>query len=175
MSGKSTLLRAVGLNIILAQAGAPVCAGDLRMPPVELATSMRTRDSLADGVSFFLAELRRLKEIVDQSRESREKAKQFVYLLDEILQGTNSAERHIAVSRVIGHLVEHGSIGMVSTHDLALADSSKLATACRTVHFRESITGSGGNEQMAFDYALRPGLAPTTNALKLLKFVGLDD
>ena len=124
MSGKSTLLRAVGLNMILAQAGAPVCANELRMPPVQLATSMRIRDSLAGGVSFFMAELRRLKQIVDQSRESQQNSHPCLYLLDEILQGTNSAERHIAVSRIIGHLVEHGSIGMVSTHDLELAHSS---------------------------------------------------
>jgi MutS domain V len=175
MSGKSTLLRAVGLNTILAQAGAPVCASQLRMPPVQLATSMRTRDSLAAGVSFFMAELRRLKEIVDQSRNSRQHSQLCLYLLDEILQGTNSAERHIAVSRIIGHLIEHGSIGMVSTHDLELAQSPTLATACRTVHFRESITGSNGDEQMTFDYVLRPGISPTTNALKLLKFVGLGD
>jgi hypothetical protein len=175
MSGKSTLLRSVGLNLILAQAGAPVCAEQLRMPPVELATSMRTHDSLADGVSFFLAELRRLKQIVDESRVSQQDSKLLVYLLDEVLQGTNSVERHIAVSRVIDHFVEHGSMGMVSTHDLELAKSPNLASVCRTVHFRESFTGHDGSEQMTFDYVLRPGLATTTNALKLLKLVGLDD
>jgi energy-coupling factor transporter ATP-binding protein EcfA2 len=175
MSGKSTLLRAVGLNIILAQAGAPVCAEGLRTPLVQLATSMRTRDSLAGGVSFFMAELRRLKEIVDQSHGSQQNSHRCLYLLDEILQGTNSAERHIAVSHIIGHLIKHGSLGMVSTHDLELAHSPSLATACRTVHFRESITGQDGDEQMTFDYILRPGVSPTTNALKLLKFVGLGD
>ncbi len=173
MSGKSTLLRAVGLNIILAQAGAPVCATELRTPLVELATSMRTRDSLAGGVSFFMAELRRLKEIVDQSQGSQKNSHRCLYLLDEILQGTNSAERHIAVSHIIGHLIASDSLGMVSTHDLELARTPTLATACRTVHFRESISGHDGNEQMTFDYILRPGVSPTTNALKLLKFVGL--
>ena len=175
MSGKSTLLRAVGLNVILAQAGARSAPSELRLPPVQLATSMRTRDSLASGVSFFMAELRRLKEIVDQSQSSQQNSQPMLYLLDEILQGTNSAERHIAVSRIIGHLIEHGSIGMVSTHDLELAHSPTLETACRTVHFRESITGQDGDEQMTFDYVLRPGVSPTTNALKLLKFVGLGD
>jgi DNA mismatch repair ATPase MutS len=175
MSGKSTLLRAVGLNLILAQAGAPVCATQLRMPPCELATSMRTHDSLADGVSFFLAELQRLKQIVDQSRRSQEGSRLLVYLLDEVLQGTNSVERHIAVSRVINHLIEHGSIGMVSTHDLELGQGAELGEVCRTVHFRESFIGSDGDEKMTFDYVLRPGLASTTNALKLLKLVGLDD
>jgi hypothetical protein len=175
MSGKSTLLRAVGLNLILAQAGAPVCASQLRMPPVMLATSMRIRDSLADGVSFFLAELRRLKQIVDESRDSQQQSQVFVYLLDEILQGTNSTERHIAVSRIIGHLIAHDSMGMVSTHDLALAESPALTPACHSVHFRESFSTCNGDEQMTFDYKVRPGLATTTNALKLLKFVGLDD
>jgi hypothetical protein len=176
MSGKSTLLRAVGLNVILAQAGAPVCAAELRLPPIEIATSMRTRDSLADGVSFFLAELRRLKEIVDQSRECQQHGRTLFYLLDEILQGTNSAERHIAVLRVIRHLVDHGSIGMVSTHDLDLARSPELTDSCRSVHLRETIsTADDGTERMTFDYTLRPGVAPTTNALKLLKFVGLDE
>ena len=152
------------------------CASELRLPPVELATSIRARDSLADGVSFFLAELRRLKQVVDQSREAHGQAeRRLVYLLDEVLQGTNSAERHIAVSRVVGHLVEHGSIGMVSTHDLELARSPELAAACRPVHFRESFTERDGKEQMTFDYVLREGVAPTTNALKLLKLVGLDD
>ncbi len=122
-----------------------------------------------------MAELRRLKQIVDQSRDSQQNSQLCLYLLDEILQGTNSTERHIAVSRIIGHLIEYGSIGMVSTHDLELAKSPTLATACRTVHFRESITGRDGDEQMTFDYILRPGLAATTNALKLLRFVGLGD
>jgi DNA mismatch repair ATPase MutS len=175
MSGKSTLLRAVGLNVILAQAGGPVPAKEFRTPPVQLATSMRMRDSLAGGVSFFMAELRRLKEIVDESRDCQRRSQLCLYLLDEILQGTNSTERHIAVSRIIGHLVEQGSIGMVSTHDLELAGADALKNASRPVHFRESITGQGGNEQMTFDYVLRPGVSPTTNALKLLKFVGLDD
>lgn len=136
---------------------------------------MRTRDSLASGVSFFMAELRRLKEIVDQSRDSQRHSRLCLYLLDEILQGTNSAERHIAVLCIIGHLIEQGSIGMISTHDLELARADRLKQASRAVHFRETISGQDGNEQMAFDYILRPGVSPTTNALKLLKFVGLGE
>jgi DNA mismatch repair ATPase MutS len=176
MSGKSTLLRAVGVNVTLAQAGGPVCARQLCLPPIDLATCMRIRDSLADGVSFFLAELRRLKEIVDQApARPAVPTRTMLYLLDEILQGTNSVERHIAVVRVVGRLVSDGSIGMVSTHDLELANSRQLSEACRVVHFRESFTERDGREQMTFDYQLRPGLAPTTNALKLLAFVGLGD
>lgn len=176
MSGKSTLLRAVGLNVTLAQAGGPVCAREFRTPPVELATCMRISDSLADGVSFFMAELRRLKQIVDQSPiRPADKPRTMLYMLDEILQGTNSVERHIAVARVIGRLVASDSIGMVSTHDLELAKSPEISQACRVVHFRETFTGSDGQQQMTFDYLLRPGISPTTNALKLLDFVGLND
>src|SRR4029079_18183172 len=112
---------------------------------------------------------------VDQSQHSREDSCRCLYLLDEIMQGTNSAERHIAVTHIIGHLIRRRSIGLVSTHHLELAQSPNLSTACRTVHFRELITGQNGDEQMTFDYILRPGVSPTTNALKLLKFVGLHD
>jgi len=176
MSGKSTLLRAVGLNVTLAQAGGPVCARAFHLPPIHLATCMRIRDSLADGVSFFLAELRRLKQIVDQSTDrAAGEERTMLYLLDEVLQGTNSAERHIAVVRVVGRLVESGALGMVSTHDLELAHSPPLSRSCQTVHFRETFTGTGHDQQMTFDYQLRTGLAPTTNALKLLQFVGLDE
>ncbi len=174
MSGKSTLLRALGVNVALAQAGGPVCAAEFQLPPVHLATSMRIHDSLAEGVSFFMAELKRLKQIVDQSRDLQDSTQWTVlYLLDEILQGTNSAERHIAVSRVIRHLVEHGSIGVVSTHDLGLASSPEISGACQTVHFREQLVGEGARREMTFDYKMRDGLSPTTNALKLLEIVGL--
>jgi DNA mismatch repair ATPase MutS len=177
MSGKSTLLRAIGVNAVLAQAGGPICADGLALPPVELWTSARVQDSLERGVSFFLAELQRLKLVVDAAtRAAAAGGPRVMYLLDEILQGTNSAERHIAVLRVIRHLVDHGSIGMVSTHDLDLARSPELTDSCHTVHLRETIsTADDGTERMTFDYTLRPGVAPTTNALKLLKFVGLDE
>jgi DNA mismatch repair ATPase MutS len=176
MSGKSTLLRAVGVNVVLAQAGGPVCATEFRLPPLQVATSMRIHDSLADGVSFFLAELKRLKQVVELARDcQRDGGWTLLYLLDEILQGTNSVERHIAVSRVIRHLVEHETMGMVSTHDLELAKSPELSPKCQTVHFRETILHVDGRQQMTFDYQLRPGLATTTNALRLLELVGLED
>jgi len=176
MSGKSTLLRSIGVNVALAQAGAPVCAAEFRLCPLQITTSMRINDSLADGVSFFMAELRRMKEIVDQSRHYQNSTKRtLLYLLDEILQGTNSAERQIAVSRVVGFLMSHGALGAVSTHDLDLATTPDLSSGCQTVHFRETITGEGSQQQMTFDYKMRSGLAPTTNALKLLEFVGLGE
>jgi len=176
MSGKSTLLRSIGLNAALAQTGAPVCAAEFHMPPVALATSIRVRDSLEDGVSFYMAELMRLKSIVDQavafdSRSDR----QLLYLLDEILQGTNSKERHIAVMRVVSHLLAHRAIGAISTHDLELASSEPLAAHCHAVHFRETLHDRNAERPMTFDYRLRPGVATTTNALKLLEIVGLSD
>lgn len=174
MSGKSTLLRAVGVNIVLAQAGGPVCAAELRMPPLTLATSMRVQDSLAQGVSYFMAELRRLREIVDAATAARSPGAPAVcYLLDEILHGTNSAERQIAARQVIQHLVGLGAIGAVSTHDLALADDALIAASARLAHFREQISEGPDGVTMRFDYTLRPGLAVTTNALRLMQIVGL--
>ena len=176
MSGKSTLLRAVGLNAVLAEAGGPVCAGQMTMPPAVLATSMRVRDSLADGVSFYMAELMRLKEIVDLARDGRARNdRPVLYLLDEILLGTNSRERHLAVVRVVHFLVRCDAIGAISTHDLDLATSEVLANACRCVHFRETLHGRDAPRPMTFDYRLRPGVATTSNALKMLEIVGLGE
>jgi hypothetical protein len=175
MSGKSTLLRAVGVNAVLALAGGPVCAGALRLPPVELWTSSRVQDSLERGVSFFLAELQRLKLIVDAARRARERGGPLVlYLLDEILQGTNTAERSIAARRVIAYLVEQGAIGAVSTHDLALADDPRLAALARAVHFTDTVGEGPDAPPMSFDYRLRPGVATTTNALRLMRLIGLE-
>jgi DNA mismatch repair ATPase MutS len=176
MSGKSTLLRAIGTNVVLAQAGAPTCAAQFSMRPALLATSMRIHDSLADGVSYYLAELKRLKQIVDASRGRQPDSDRILlYLLDEILQGTNTAERQIAVRRVLAHLITEGAIGAVSTHDLELATARPLHEACHAVHFRETIQEESGRHQMTFDYKLRDGVATTTNALKLLEMVGLSD
>jgi DNA mismatch repair ATPase MutS len=174
MSGKSTLLRAIGLNVVLAQAGAPVCAGSLTMPLVELRTSIRLADSLERGVSLFMAELERLKQIVDTAH-TPSRARPLLYLLDEILHGTNTAERLIAARAVLVHLVSAGAVGAVTTHDLTLAADGALATAARPVHFTEQVSGSAGDGAagMSFDYRLRPGLATSTNALKLLALVGL--
>jgi DNA mismatch repair ATPase MutS len=174
MSGKSTLLRAIGVNIVLAGAGGPVCATDLRMPPISLWTSMRVEDSLERGVSFFMAELQRLKKVVDAARESRQKGITLFYLLDEILQGTNTNERQIAARRVIMYLVSQGALGAVSTHDLGLADLPEVAAASRPVHFTEIIKSGPQGPEMTFDYKLRPGIATSTNALRLMEIVGLD-
>ncbi len=176
MSGKSTLLRTVGINVVLAQAGAPVCAAELRLPPaIVLATSLRVQDSLQEGVSFFMAELRRLASVVAQADgvENQPGGPVLVYLLDEILRGTNTHERQIIVGKVVTHLLRRRAIGAVTTHDLSLAEADALAGACRAVHFTEDFEEGAGGAVMRFDYRMRPGLATTTNALKLLQVIGL--
>lgn len=176
MSGKSTLLRSIGSNAVLAQMGTVVCAKSMKLPPLRIETSMRIADSLADGVSFFMAELKRLKQIVDVSKEiSASDEKTMLFLLDEILQGTNSVERQVAVSRVVRKLIDSKAIGCISTHDLDLAKTDELANACRTVHFSEQFVTENGKEKMTFDYVMKQGIAKTTNALKLLELVGLGD
>jgi hypothetical protein len=172
MSGKSTLLRAIGLNTVLALTGAPVCAKRLRLPPLALWTSIHVEDSLVHGVSFFMAQLQRMKAIVAAADEAAG-GQRLLYLLDEILQGTNTAERRIAATRVIGHLVERRAIGAVTTHDLELATEPSLAAAAQPVHFRESVQTEEDGLVMTFDYKLRPGVATSTNALKLMEIVGL--
>jgi hypothetical protein len=174
MSGKSTLLRAVGTNAVLAGAGGPVCATRLRLPPLRVWTSMRIADSLERGVSHFLAELRRLKEVVEAADEATAAGGAPVcYLLDEVLQGTNTAERQVAARAILRHLAGRRAIGAVSTHDLTLADDPETARLVRHVHFRETIASEGGGPAMTFDYRLRPGLATSTNALLLMELIGL--
>ncbi len=175
MAGKSTLLRSIGVNLVLAQAGSTVCARRLRHPPAVLYTSMRVQDSLRRGVSYFMAELERLKLIVDaaDALAAARDDRTFVYLLDEILHGTNSAERTIAARHVLRHLIHTGAVGVVSTHDLELADEPALSDAARHVHFQERLQNADGVSTMTFDYTLRPGKATSTNALKLLEMVGL--
>ena len=176
MSGKSTLLRSVGSNVVLAQMGTVVCANNFKCPPVRIETSMRIADSLADGVSFFMAELKRLKEIVDTAKtHASNNPRRLLFLLDEILQGTNSVERQVAVSRVVRKLIDDKAIGAISTHDLDLAETTELAKACQTVHFSEQFVEKDGKKTMTFDYQMKPGIAQTTNALKLLEIVGLGD
>jgi hypothetical protein len=175
MAGKSTYLRSIGTNVVLAQAGGPVCARAFRMPPLELCTSMRVVDSLERGVSTFLAEVMRLKQVVDAAREESADKPTVCYLLDEILQGTNSAERQIAVRQVIRFLVARRAIGAVSTHDLALADLPEFGERAQLVHFQETLTEGAHGPVMSFGYRLQPGLATSTNALRLVAMLGLDE
>jgi predicted ATPase len=170
MSGKSTLLRSIGLNVVLAQAGGCVCAARLRMPPLDLQSSIRIQDSLELGLSYFMAALARLKGVVDAAEQPRQ-GHVLLYLLDEVLQGTNSAERSIAVRAVARHLLEAGAIGAMTTHDLSLADEEPLKSSAKLVHFTEIVDEQG---TMRFDYRLREGIATSRNALRLMQMIGID-
>jgi hypothetical protein len=174
MSGKSTLLRAIGVNVVLAQAGAPVCARRMTLPPLAVFTSMRVQDSLEEGVSYFMAALQRLKLVVSAARAVGPGEPMLLYLLDEILQGTNTAERQVAVRRIVHHLLTLRVIGAVTTHDLELAASEDLAAVCDAVHFTEGVEHQDEGLRLSFDYKLMPGVATSRNALKLLKSVGLE-
>jgi len=172
MSGKSTLLRSLGLNLALAQAGAPTCTDGFQTPPVHIVTSLRVEDSLTEGVSFFMAELKRIKAAV-QLADDPPGGRVLLYLFDEILRGTNSVERQAIVQRLIGHLLKRNAIGAVTTHDLALAEIEELKPAAKAVHFREGFKDTDEGPKMTFDYQLREGLATTTNAIKLLEMIDL--
>jgi DNA mismatch repair ATPase MutS len=137
-----------------------------------LGTSILVEDSLAEGISFFMAELKRIKRIVEEADRADAEGRVLLYLLDEVLRGTNSYERQVAIRRVLLHLLRQGAIGAVSTHDLQLAEMEELKPAIVPVHFRETLH-PGGDPPMTFDYKMRPGIATTMNALKLMELVGL--
>ena len=167
MSGKSTLLRAVGLNAVLAQAGAPVAARSLILSPLYPAASIQVTDSLLDNRSRFFAEITRLRQIVDLTTAG----KPVLFLLDEILSGTNSHDRGIGAAAVIKKLAAAGAIGLVTTHDLALAGiGDKLGEGGVNVHFEDRIIDG----KMEFDYRLKAGVVSHSNALELMRAVGLD-
>jgi MutS domain V len=169
MSGKSTLLRAIGVNAVLAFAGAPVCARALSIGPARVATSMRVEDSLERGVSHFYAELARLKKVLDLAGEPN--AAPVLFLLDEILHGTNSRERVLGASAVVNALLTRGAFGAVSTHDLGItALARELGGLVENVHFEEQVN----DDKMTFDYLLRPGIVQSSNALRLMRAVGID-
>ena len=173
MSGKSTLLRAIGINAVLANAGGPVCAQALRIGRLKVATSMRVSDSLEEGTSRFYAELKKLKLVLDLARTVNADPEQgtLLFLLDEILHGTNTRERLIGARAILMELLARGAMGAVSTHDLGLGDLEKEKPGqVRNVHFEEQVEG----EVMSFDYLLRQGIVQSSNALRLMKIVGLD-
>jgi DNA mismatch repair ATPase MutS len=169
MSGKSTLLRSVGLAVVLAEAGGPVLAERLELSRFSLWTSVRVADSLAEGASHFYAELVRIKEVVDAARKE---PRRILYLLDEMLHGTNSKERYVGAVLVIRWLSSQTSVGIVTTHDLALAAvSAELPAGTVTQrHFGDEVVG----DQIRFDYHLREGPIQSTNALRLMRAVGID-
>ncbi|MDB4977671.1 MAG: MutS-related protein family 1 [Myxococcaceae bacterium] len=167
MAGKSTLLRAVGLNVALALAGAPVCARSFSVSLVRLRASMRIDDSLQRGASYFHAELTRLRMVVGEL----DAGPPVLFLLDELLRGTNAHARHQGARAVLLHLLARGALGLVATHDVALAElEDELPGQVRNVHFTDVFE----HGEMRFDYTLREGVVKTSNALRLLAMAGIE-
>jgi len=167
MSGKSTLLRTIGINTVLALAGAPVRATRLGLSPLQVGATLRVQDSLEAGASRFYAEITRLRQLVDLAG----KQPPLLFLLDEILAGTNSHDRRLGAEAVVRGLVARGAIGLVTTHDLALAEMAQaLGEVARNVHFEDALTDG----KLQFDYRMREGVVQHSNALELMRAVGLE-
>ena len=166
MSGKSTLLRTIGINTVLAMTGAPVRAASLRLTPLQVGASIRINDSLHEGSSRFYAEITRLKQLVllmDQPLP-------LLFLLDELLQGTNSKDRRAGAEGIVRAFMQRGAIGLISTHDLALTDFElPNAGALRNVHFEDAIADG----KMTFDFRLREGVVTRSNGIELMRSIGL--
>ncbi|MGZ5432536.1 MAG: MutS-related protein [Thermoanaerobaculia bacterium] len=166
MSGKSTMMRSVGIAAVLAMAGAPVCARSLRLSTMQVGASIRIADSLQENASRFYAEILRIRQILEMSTGGP-----LLYLLDEVLAGTNSHDRRIGAEAIVRGLVERGAIGLVSTHDLALAQiADSLAPRASNVHFEDHIEDG----KVVFDYRMRPGVVTKSNALELMRSVGIE-
>jgi hypothetical protein len=167
MSGKSTLLRTLGTNVALAQAGAPVRARRMKLSPLALGASIRVTDSLQEGVSRFYAEILRLRQILDETSGKLP----VLFLIDEFMHGTNSHDRRIGAEAMVRGLVERGAIGLITTHDLALADiADGLGARAANVHFEDRVE----NGRIEFDYIMRPGVVRKSNAIELMRSVGLE-
>jgi hypothetical protein len=167
MSGKSTLLRTVGINIVLAMAGAPVRARHLRLSPLQVGANIRINDSLHDGSSRFYAEITRLRHL----NESAQHKPSLLFLLDEVLQGTNSRDRFIGAQGVIRALIDRGAIGLVTTHDLALTSIDVGGPArLRNLHFQDQLVDG----RMRFDFKLHEGVVTKSNGIELMRSIGLD-
>jgi len=167
MSGKSTYLRTVGVNVLLAQAGAPVFADSMELAPCRVFTMLRVVDSIEDHISSFYAEVKGLKEIWDEAK--REGAPPVLYLVDEIFRGTNNRERLQGSRAYLKALLPARAGGLVATHDLELAEIAQETSGIENFHFKESIVG----KEMRFSYQLENGPCPTTNALKIMELAGL--
>lgn len=167
MAGKSTFIRSVGVNAVLAQCGAPARAERLRLSPLTVAASICILDSLSGGVSRFYAEIHRIKLISDLAEDGTP----VLFLLDELLSGTNSRDRLAGSEFIVRTLVERNAIGMISTHDLALTTiPGSLDGLAANCHFEDSFADG----KLVFDYKLKPGVVQTSNALKLMRSIGLD-
>jgi hypothetical protein len=167
MSGKSTLLRTLGVNAVLAQAGATVRAKRLRLSPLAIGASIRVNDSLQGGVSRFYAEILRLRQILDLTGGPLP----VLFLIDEFLHGTNSHDRRIGAAALVRGLIRRGAIGLITTHDLAIADiAGELGSRAANVHFEDHLEDG----QIHFDYRMQPGIVRKSNALELMRSVGLE-
>jgi DNA mismatch repair ATPase MutS len=167
MSGKSTLLRTLGVNVVLAQAGGPVRAVRLRLSPMAVGASIQINDSLRGGVSRFYAEILRLRRILDETSGARP----VLFLIDEFLHGTNSHDRRIGAEALVRGLLERGAMGLITTHDLALAGIvDTLDGRARNVHFEDRIEEG----KIHFDYLMQPGVVRKSNAIELMRSVGLE-
>lgn len=169
MSGKSTLLRAVGLNVVLAMAGAPVRARALRMSALQVGASICTNDSLRDGQSRFFAEITKIRNLLEAAAREPQP---MMFLLDEVLAGTRSSDRLTGATGIVRAFLARGAVGMISTHDLALTQLSEgEPRSIRNVHFQDEIDAAG---TMLFDYRLREGVATRSNGVALMRLIGLD-
>jgi len=165
MSGKSTFLRAIGQNAVLAWMGAPVRCANLQISSLAIGAAIRMEDSLIDGRSHFLAEMQRLRRMIETAGE-----KPLLFLADEIMSGTNSHDRRIAAEWVVRALILRGAIGLITTHDLALTELASNGLPGGNAHFEDS--GEAG--ELIFDYKLRPGLLTRSNALNVARMLGID-
>src|SRR5688572_719914 len=167
MSGKSTLLRTVGINTVLAMAGAPVRARQLRLSPLQVGANIRINDSLHGGSSRFYAEITRLRHL----NESTLSKPSLLFLLDEVLQGTNSRDRFIGAQGVIRALIDRGAIGLVTTHVLALTEIDVAGRGqLRNLHFQDEQQEG----RMKFDFKLHEGIVTKSYGLELMRSIGLD-
>ncbi len=167
MAGKSTFLRSVGVNMILATMGAPVCAKEMKVSPLKVMTSMRIKDNLEESTSTFYAELKKLKTIIDAVNSNQP----VFILLDEILRGTNSLDRHTGSKALIRQLLNHNATGIVATHDLELAGmSQEFPEGIHNYYFDAALDG----EELYFDYRLKPGVCQNLNASILMKKIGIE-
>lgn len=166
MSGKSTFLRTIGVNMILAYSGAPVCADKFSCGIMNLYTCMRTKDNLEESISSFYAEILRIKQLI----EAAKRGERIFFLLDEIFKGTNSEDRHTGASILIKQLMEYGGMGLVSTHDFELCDLENSSGQIVNYNFREFYE----DNKIKFDYILRRGRSRTRNAIHLMKLAGID-
>ncbi len=166
MSGKSTFLRTIGINLVLAYAGAPVCAKSFSCSIMNIYTCMRISDNLEKNISSFYAEIIRIKKIVSAVK----RGEKIFFLLDEIFKGTNSLDRHLGAETLVNKLSRENALGLVSTHDLELGELENKNTKIKNYHFQEHYK----NNEICFDYKLRQGVSTTRNAVYLMKLAGIE-